>query len=80
LAIGFEQEWKQKFACSQEDLEAYCHEKIHQIFDQESFKTDVALMASNGTIFLSNNCSSTEWARTFKFESEVSKMIPTVRD
>jgi hypothetical protein len=73
LAIGFEEEWKQKFACSQEDLEAYCDEKMYQIFDQESFETEVALVASNGTIFLSNNCSSTEWARTLKFESEVSK-------
>jgi hypothetical protein len=38
LAIGFDQEWKQQFTCSQGDLEVYCHEKIHQILDQESFE------------------------------------------
>ena len=27
--IGFEQEWRQKIACSQRDLDVYCHEKNH---------------------------------------------------
>jgi hypothetical protein len=35
--------------------------------------TEVALMASNETIFLSNNCSSTEWAKTY--ESGVFKEV-----
>jgi hypothetical protein len=29
LVICFEQEWKQKIACSQGDLDVYCHEKNH---------------------------------------------------
>jgi hypothetical protein len=35
--------------------------------------TEVELMASNETTFLSNNCLSTKWARTLKFEKEVLK-------
>jgi hypothetical protein len=44
--------------------------------------TEVALVASNETAFLSNNCSSTERARTLKFESfkelKVNNLIITV--
>jgi hypothetical protein len=68
LAIGFEQEWKQKFACSQGDLEVYCHEKINQIFDQESFEREVAFIASN------EFCQKM-FKYTLEFESEVLKEV-----
>jgi hypothetical protein len=77
---GFEQEWKQKFACSsQGDLEVYYH-----ILDPESFKFFCKLLLFQQKLclwlqmrlhFLSSNRFSTEWASPLKSESDVLKEV-----
>jgi hypothetical protein len=76
--IGFEQEWKQKVACSQGDLEVYCHEKIPQILNPKSFEFFGKLL-----LFQQKLCSWIQMrlhvcqisALALKFESEVLKEV-----